>query len=110
MNDACLSQAECAFGEIFRRFRILALPLEFDLAKSMLIFRVCCKLHNFAIRERDPFYDTYGGVGTRVDPPLTEHEAEGPRAREGNAAMKQRRDEWARALKRAGLYRRTRRS
>ena len=67
-------------------------------------------LHNFAIRERDPFYDTYGGVGPRVDPPLTEHEAEGPRAREGNAAMKQRRDEWARALKRAGLYRRTRRN
>ena len=79
----------------------------------MLIFRVCCKLHNFAIRERDPWCDTYGGVlAHEVSPPLTEGEAPCVRTERngGNATMKERRIEWMLALKRANLHRRTRRN
>ena len=110
-------QAECAFGEIFRRWSILATPLETDLARSILIFRVACKLHNFAIRERDPFYNTYGDAGlapsadnnTHNDThDLTEGGDAATRGRGGNAAAKQRRNNWKQALKAAGLRRRRR--
>ena len=83
----------------------------------MLVFRVCCKLHNFAIRERDIWFDTYdctyGGIGEHGRPPMTaSQDDEGPtvapRDRRGNKAMKERRDEWMNALKRAGLARRSR--
>ena len=108
-----LLQAECAFGEIFRRWSILAAPLETDLARSILIFRVACKLHHFAIRERDPFYNTYAGLGP--PPPadedthdLTEGGDPAARGRGGNEAAKRRRHSWMLALKAAGLRRRPR--
>jgi hypothetical protein len=53
-------ESECAFGEIMRRWSILNAPLQHDIAKAMLIFRVCCKRHNFCISERDPFAGTHG--------------------------------------------------
>ena len=100
-------------GEIVRRWQILAAPLETDLAKSMLIFRVACKLHNFAIAERDPMYDTHGGLGPPASTVSTGVETTGgdapaPRSRRGNAAAKERRHSWMLRLKAAGLGRRVR--
>ena len=43
-----------------RRWSILDGPLQYDIAKAVRIFRVCCKLHNYLIQERDPFSGMVG--------------------------------------------------
>ena len=81
----------------------------------MLIFRVCCKLHNFCIRERDPWVDTYSS-GLPPPPPTANtvpaHRAadgDEPRSRrQATAPQRERRDSWKRALQAAGLRRRVR--
>jgi len=119
-------ESECAFGEIMRRWSILNAPLQHDLAKAMLIFRVCCKLHNFCISERDPFAGMHGAddftephnsafdgqraVGTVVNETSTGDGDPMPQVMWGQAPAKQRRHKWLLALKAAGLRRRTRRN
>ena len=81
----------------------------------MLIFRVCCKLHNFAIRERDPWHDTYGGLGPGQSATLeaTDQYTTAPAVRNrigGNAPQRERRHSWMLQLKAAGLRRRPRRN
>eukprot|EP01044_Picomonas_judraskeda_P017270 COSAG03_NODE_3216_length_2139_cov_1.792647_1_plen_370_part_00 len=111
-KHSVLLQVECAFGEIVRRWQILAAPLETDLAKSMLIFRVCCKLHNFCIRERDIWNDTYGGLPPTpppAGPAAARVDGDEPRGRrQANAPQRERRDAWKDALQAAGLRRRVR--
>ena len=111
-KHSVLLQVECAFGEIVRRWQILAAPLETDLAKSMLIFRVCCKLHNFCIRERDIWNDTYGGLPPPpppTGPAAARVDGDEPRGRrQANAPQRERRDAWKDALQAAGLRRRVR--
>lgn len=115
-----MRQSECAFGEIMRRWSILTAPLQHDLAVAMLIFRVCCKLHNFCVAERDPFSgmsgapDDVGGhtmVGAvpRRDPvQLTGGDAPMPRHLHGRVSSKERRHGWMLALKAAGKRRKPR--
>ena len=81
----------------------------------MLIFRVCCKLHNFAIRERDPWYDTYGGLGPPESVTLEttdQYNSGDPavRSRNRDAPQKERRHSWMLQLKAAGMRRRPRRN
>ena len=79
----------------------------------MRIFRVCCKLHNYLIQERDPFSGMVGVDDTDGEnvamPTMTGGEPMPPEYHH-LAPSKQRRYEWLVALKRAGLARRTRRN
>ena len=104
-----------------RRWAILTAPLQHDLAVAMLIFRVCCKLHNFCIAERDTFIGMTGapddvsghlmvGAIRRADNPvqLTGGDDPMPRHLHGRRASKVRRHEWMLALKAAGKQRKPR--
>ena len=114
MLCSCL-QSECAFGEIMRRWSILTAPLQHDLATAMLIFRVCCKLHNFCIAERDTFSGMTGaaddmsghtmvGAVPRPNPvQLTGGDEPMPRNLHGRQSSKVRRHAWMLALKWTGL-------
>jgi hypothetical protein len=119
MLCSCL-QSECAFGEIMRRWSILTAPLQHDLATAMLIFRVCCKLHNFCVAERDTFSGMTGaaddmsghtmvGAVPRPNPvQLTGGDEPMPRNRHDRQSSKVRRHAWMLALKAAGKRRKPR--
>ena len=119
MLCSCL-QSECAFGEIMRRWSILTAPLQHDLATAMLIFRVCCKLHNFCVAERDTFSGMTGaaddmsghtmvGAVPRPNPvQLTGGDEPMPRNLHGRQSSKVRRHAWMLALKAAGKRRKPR--
>ena len=81
----------------------------------MLIFRVCCKLHNFCIQERDPWYDTYGGAPPAAPggaaatlEPTGYGDDRAARAPRHAAPQKERRHSWMLQLKARGLRRRVR--
>jgi hypothetical protein len=100
-----------------RRWSILTAPLQHDLAVAMLIFRVCCKLHNFCIAERDPFSGMSGApddvlahtMVVPLDPVnLTGGDDPLPRHLWGRVSSKARRHAWMLALKAAGKKRKPR--
>lgn len=49
---ACVTEVECAWGEMVGRWGILHCPLLYTQKVSMEILEACAKLHNFCVRER----------------------------------------------------------
>ena len=79
----------------------------------MLVFRVCCKLHNFLVAERDPFdgmNDAMERDAALRTPVLTGGDEPLPRHLHGRVTAKDRREKMLVALRAAGLRRRPRRN